>query len=41
MAVILLTHSPETRALYYGERALAGLRALGEVRLNESASPLD
>jgi D-3-phosphoglycerate dehydrogenase / 2-oxoglutarate reductase len=31
---ILLTHPPQTRALYYGERALAGLRALGEVRLN-------
>ena len=23
---ILLTHSPEARALYYGDRALAGLR---------------
>jgi D-3-phosphoglycerate dehydrogenase / 2-oxoglutarate reductase len=31
---ILLTHSPEARELYYGPRALAGLRALGEVVLN-------
>lgn len=28
-------------ALYYGERALAGLRAVGEVRLNENSSPLE
>ena len=26
---ILLTHTPEMRRNYYGERALAGLRALG------------
>ena len=32
---ILLTHSPEARANYYGERALAGLKAVGEVKLNE------
>ena len=38
---ILLTHSPEARALYYGERALAGLRAVGEVKLNESTSSLE
>jgi D-3-phosphoglycerate dehydrogenase len=37
----LLTHSPETLAQYYGERALAGLRALGEVRLHEGSSPLE
>jgi len=40
MARILLTHSPEARSLYYGERALAGLRALGEVRLHEGPAPL-
>jgi len=40
MARILLTHSPEALANYYGERALAGLRALGEVKLGESATPL-
>ena len=38
---ILLTQSPEARALYYGERALAGLRAVGEVKLNEKSSPLE
>jgi len=38
---ILLTHTPEKRANYYGERALAGLRALGEVRLHEGDAPLD
>ena len=32
---ILLTHSPEARANYYGERALAGLKTVGEVKLNE------
>jgi D-3-phosphoglycerate dehydrogenase / 2-oxoglutarate reductase len=38
---ILLTHSPEARANYYGERALAGLRALGEVVLNQNPSSLE
>ena len=38
---ILLTHSPEARALYYGERALAGLKALGEVVLNSKANSLE
>jgi D-3-phosphoglycerate dehydrogenase / 2-oxoglutarate reductase len=38
---ILLTHSPEARALYYGERALAGLRAVGEVKLQEGPAPLE
>lgn len=40
MARILLTHTPEARANYYGERALAGLRALGEVRLHTGPEPL-
>jgi len=31
---ILLTHSPEALANYYGERALAGLKAVGEVKLS-------
>ena len=35
MARILLTHPTETRRKYYGERALAGLRALAEVQLHE------
>ncbi|HEX7220170.1 MAG TPA: NAD(P)-dependent oxidoreductase [Burkholderiales bacterium] len=38
---ILLTHSPEARSLYYGERALAGLREVGEVKLNNHASSLE
>ena len=38
---ILLTHSPEAMALYYGERALAGLRALGEVKVNKNPSSLE
>ena len=33
---ILLTHSNAMRANYYGSRALAGLQAAGDVRLNES-----
>jgi D-3-phosphoglycerate dehydrogenase len=31
---IFLAHDPDMRARYYGERALAGLRALGPVVLN-------
>ena len=38
---ILLTHSPEARELYYGARALAGLRRIGAVALNETSSPLE
>jgi D-3-phosphoglycerate dehydrogenase len=38
---ILLTHSPEALELYYGPRALAGLRELGAVRLHEGNAPLD
>src|SRR5512139_445258 len=41
MSRILLTHSPEALALYYGERALAGLRALADVKLNEEDLPLE
>jgi D-3-phosphoglycerate dehydrogenase / 2-oxoglutarate reductase len=40
MSRILLTHSPEAMRNYYGERALAGLRALGEVKLHPGAEPL-
>ena len=39
-ARILLTHSPDTLANYYGPRALAGLKALGEVILNPDDKPL-
>jgi D-3-phosphoglycerate dehydrogenase / 2-oxoglutarate reductase len=40
MARIFLTHDPEARRNYYGERALAGLRSLGEVVLNPTDAPL-
>jgi D-3-phosphoglycerate dehydrogenase / 2-oxoglutarate reductase len=38
---ILVTHTPQMRQNYFGERALAGLRAVGEVRLHDGAEPLD
>ena len=38
---ILLTHSPEALANYYGERALQGLRQAGEVVLNHASSTLE
>jgi D-3-phosphoglycerate dehydrogenase / 2-oxoglutarate reductase len=38
---ILLTHSPEARQLYYGLRALAGLRQVGDVKLHEGKQPLE
>ena len=38
---ILLTHSPEAMANYYGERALAGLRAVGEVKRNQKSHSLE
>lgn len=38
---ILLTHSPEALAAYYGERALSALRKLGEVRMHPGAAPLE
>ena len=40
MSRILLTHSPETLRNYYGERALAGLRAIAEVKLHAGGEPL-
>ena len=41
MAKIFLTHTPDMLANYYGERALAELRKLGEVRLNGTGRVLD
>jgi D-3-phosphoglycerate dehydrogenase len=41
MTTILLTHIPDMRKNYYGERALAELRKLGDVRLNETDKVLD
>ncbi len=40
MARILLTHPAEARRKYYGERALAGLRALADVQLHEGPDAL-
>jgi D-3-phosphoglycerate dehydrogenase len=37
----LLTHSPQARANYYGERALAGLQKLGDVKLNQKSASLE
>jgi D-3-phosphoglycerate dehydrogenase len=39
--LIFLTHTPAMRRNYYGEKALAGLRELGTVRLHEGDAPLD
>lgn len=41
MPTIFLTHPPDVLANYYGERALAALRALAPVRLNETGGVLD
>lgn len=41
MVRILLTHTPDMLANYYGPRALAALRELGDVRLNPSDVALD
>lgn len=40
MARIFLSHPDEARRLYYGEKALAGLQALGDVRLNTTGREL-
>jgi D-3-phosphoglycerate dehydrogenase len=41
MVKILLTHTPEMLRKYFGARALAGLRALGDVRLHEGNAALN
>jgi D-3-phosphoglycerate dehydrogenase / 2-oxoglutarate reductase len=40
MPKIFLTHHDDAREKYYGEEALARLRELGEVRLNDTGHPL-
>ena len=40
MATIFLTHDDDARAHYYGDEATARLRALGDLRLNETGAPL-
>ena len=41
MAKIFLTHTPDMLANYYGPRALAELRKLGDVHVNEAGRVLD
>jgi D-3-phosphoglycerate dehydrogenase len=40
MARIFLTHPSDARKNYYGDRAIAGLQALGEVRFNSAGREL-
>jgi D-3-phosphoglycerate dehydrogenase len=41
MPSVFLTHTPDMLANYYGERAVAALRDVAEVRLNETGAVLD
>ncbi|HWK94055.1 MAG TPA: NAD(P)-dependent oxidoreductase [Pseudolabrys sp.] len=41
MPTVLLTHTPDMLANYYGDRALAALRELCDVRLNDTGKALD
>ncbi len=41
MPTVLLTHTHDMLANYYGDRALAALRGLCDVRLNDTGKPLD
>ena len=38
---VLLTHTPQSRAQYYGERSLSGLQAIAQVKLHEASDALD
>ncbi|MEH2614244.1 hydroxyacid dehydrogenase [Bradyrhizobium sp. AZCC 1693] len=38
---VLLTHTPQSRAQYYGARSLEGLQAIAQVKLHESNVALD
>ena len=38
---ILLTHTPQARAQYYGERSLSGLQAIADVQLHQGDNALD
>jgi D-3-phosphoglycerate dehydrogenase / 2-oxoglutarate reductase len=40
MATIFLTHPPDALKNYYGDKAIAGLKALGEVRVNSTGREL-
>jgi D-3-phosphoglycerate dehydrogenase len=41
MTKVLLTHTPQARGQYYGERSLSGLQALAHVVLHEGDDALD
>ena len=41
MLKVLLTHTPQSRAQYYGDRSLSGLQAIAPVKLHESNDALD
>jgi D-3-phosphoglycerate dehydrogenase len=41
VATIFLTHSPDMLTNYYGERAVAALRKLGDLRINSTGKVLD
>jgi len=38
---VLLTHTPQSRAQYYGARSLSGLQAIAQVKLHEANEALD
>jgi D-3-phosphoglycerate dehydrogenase len=38
---VLLTHTPQARAQYYGERSLNGLQAIADVKLHQGDTALD
>ena len=38
---VLLTHTPQARAQYYGERSLSGLQAIADVQLHQGDNALD
>ncbi|MEH2622067.1 D-3-phosphoglycerate dehydrogenase [Bradyrhizobium sp. AZCC 1719] len=38
---VLLTHTPQSRAQYYGDRSLSGLQAVAQVKLHEASDALD
>jgi D-3-phosphoglycerate dehydrogenase len=38
---VLLTHTPQSRAQYFGERSLSGLQAIAQVKLHEANDALD
>jgi D-3-phosphoglycerate dehydrogenase len=41
MATVFLTHDPDSLRDFYGEKALAGLRDLAQVRINDTGKLLD